>query len=83
MFPFPKKSDLEITKNYTNTTLIAIAAKVYHALLLNYIKLEIEKKFRKNQNGFQRNQSTTSQFWLAVELSKEHVQKILRQYYCL
>ena len=32
----------------------------YNALLLNCIRLEIEKTLRKNQNGFRRKQSTTS-----------------------
>ena len=36
-------------------------AKIYNALLLNCIEPEIEKILRKNQNDFQRNQSTTSQ----------------------
>ena len=35
--------------------------KIYNALLLNCIKLEIEKILWKNQNGFQRNRSTISQ----------------------
>ena len=60
MFPFPKKGDLGIAKKYQSITLTSIVAKVYNALFLNCIKPEIEKNFRKNQNGFQRNQSTTS-----------------------
>ena len=36
-------------------TLISIAAKIYHALLLNSIELEIEKILGKNQDGFQKN----------------------------
>ena len=36
-------------------------AKIYITLQLNYIKLEIEKILRKNQNGFPRNWSTTLQ----------------------
>ena len=58
---FPKKGDLRIIKNYSGITLTSIAAKVYNALLLNPIKPEFEKIVRKNQNGFQRNQSMTSQ----------------------
>ena len=38
-----------------------ITAVVYNTLLLNHIQPEVEKILRKNQNGFQRNQSTTSQ----------------------
>ena len=35
--------------------------KIYNALLCNRIEPKIEKILRKNQNGFQRNQSTISQ----------------------
>ena len=54
---FPKKGDLEIAKNYRGITFTSIAAKIYHALLLNYIELEIEKILWKNQNSFQKNRS--------------------------
>ena len=36
-------------------------AKIYNALLYNHREPYIEKIFRKNQNGFRRNRSTTSQ----------------------
>ena len=41
--------------------LTSIAAKIYNALLRNHIEPKIENILRKNQNGFQRNRSTTSQ----------------------
>ena len=47
ILPFPKKGDLEIAKNYRDITLKSIAAKICDALL------------HKNQNGFQRNRSTS------------------------
>ena len=57
--PQPEKGDLGIIKNYRDIiTLTFIAAKIYNALLLNYIQPEIEKSFRKNQNNFRRNRST-------------------------
>ena len=59
--PFPSKSDLRIVKNYRGITFTSIVAKIYNALLLNRIELEIEKILRKTQNGFRRNRSTTSQ----------------------
>ena len=65
IFPFPKKGDLRITKNYRVIT--SIAAKVYNVLLLNCIKPEIEKILRKNQNSFQGNQSTTSQILTIIK----------------
>ena len=60
ILPFPKKDDLRITKNYRGITLNSIVAKVYNALLLNYIQSEIKKILWKHENGFWRNQSTTS-----------------------
>ena len=61
ILPFPKKGDLGLAKNYRGTTLTSIAAKIYNALLRNRIEPEIDNILRKNQNGFRRNRSTTSQ----------------------
>ena len=58
---FPKKGDLGLAKNYRGITLTSIAAKIYNALLRNRIEPKIDNMLRKNQNGFQRNRSTTSQ----------------------
>ena len=44
---FSKKGDLRIAKNYRDITLTSIAAKIYNVLLLNRIKPEIEKIFKK------------------------------------
>ena len=60
ILPFPKKGDLGLAKNYRGITLTSIAAKIYNALLRNRMEPEIDI-LRKNQNGFQRNRSTTSQ----------------------
>ena len=59
--PFPKKGDLGLAKNYRGVTLTSIAAEIYNALLLNRIEPKIDNILRKNQNGFRRNRSTTSQ----------------------
>ncbi len=48
-------------KNYRGITLTSIAAKIYNALLRNRIEPKIDNILRKNQNGFRRNRSTTSQ----------------------
>ena len=61
ILPFPKKGDLELTKNYRGITVTSIAAKIYNALLRNRIEPKIDNILRKNQNGFRRNRSTTSQ----------------------
>ena len=59
--PFPKKGDLGLAKNYRGITLTSIAAKIYNALLRYCIEPKIENILRKNQNGFRRNRSMTSQ----------------------
>ena len=61
ILPFPKKGNLGLTKNYRGITLTSIAAKIFNALLRNHIVPQIDKILRKNQNGFRRNRSTTSQ----------------------
>ena len=53
--------DLGLAKNYRGITLTSIAVKIYNALLQNRIESKIENILRKNQNGFRRNRSTTSQ----------------------
>ena len=66
IFPFPKKGDLGLAKNYRGITLTSIAAKIYHALLRNRIEPKIDNILRKNQNGFRRNRSTTSQIYIYI-----------------
>ena len=61
ILPFPKKGDLGLAKNYRGITLTSIAAKIYNALLRNRIEPKIDNILRKNQNGFRRNRSTTSE----------------------
>ena len=61
ILPFPKKGNLGLTKNYRGITLTYIAAKKYNALPRNCIESKTEKILRKNQNGFRRNWSMTSQ----------------------
>ena len=61
ILPFTKKSNLGLAKNYRGITLTSIAAKIYNALLCNRIEPKIDNILRKNQNGFRRNRSTTSQ----------------------
>ena len=72
--PFTEKDDLRLAKNYWGITLTSIAAKIYNALLRNHKEPKIEKILRKNQNGFQRNRSRTSQI-LTVKFLKVYMQK--------
>ena len=59
--PFPKKGDLGLAKHYRGITLTSIAVKISNVLLRNRIEPKIDNILRKNQNGFQRNRSITSQ----------------------
>ena len=61
ILPFPTKDDFVLAINYRGKTLTSIAAKIYNALLRNRIEPKIDNILRKNQNGFRRNRSTTSQ----------------------
>ena len=61
ILPFPKKGDHGLAKNYRDITLIFLTAEIYNALLRNRIEPKIDNILRKNQNGFRRNRSTTSQ----------------------
>ena len=61
ILPFPKKGDLGLAKNYRSIALTSIATKIYNALLQNRIEPQIDNILRKNQNGFRRNRSSTSQ----------------------
>ena len=59
ILPLTKKGDLGLAQNYRGITLTSIAAKIYNALLRNRIEPKIGNIFRKKQNGFRRNRSTT------------------------
>ena len=61
ILPFPKKGDLGLAKNYQGITLTSIAIKIYNAQIQNRIEPKIDNILRKNQNGFRKNRSTTSQ----------------------
>ena len=61
IFPFPKKGDLGLAKNYRGITLTSITAKIYNTLLPNRTEPKIDNILRKNQNGFRRNRSMTLQ----------------------
>ena len=61
ILPFPKTCDLVLAKNYRGIRLTSIAVKIYNALLRNRIEPKIDNILRKNQNGFRRSRSTTSQ----------------------
>ena len=71
-FPFSKKGNIRITKTYRSITFTSNASKTYNDLLLNLIEPKIEKILKKNQNGFRRNRSTTSQILTIRRISEEN-----------
>ena len=81
ILPFPKKGDLVLAKNYRGITLTSIETKIYNALLLNRKEPKREKILRKNQNGFQRNRSTTSQILTIREILGILAKNRRQQYY--
>ena len=81
ILPFLKRGDIVLAKNYRGITLTSIAAKIYHALLRNRIEPKIDHMLKKNQNGFRRNRSTTSQILTIHRIL--HVQKTYRLPYHL
>ena len=81
--PFPKKGDLGLAKNYRGITLTSIAAKIYNALLHNRIEPKIEKIHRKNQNGFRRNRSMTSEILTICQILDVRAKALRQQYHLL
>ena len=80
ILPFPKMGDLGLAKNYRGITLTSIAAKIYNALLQNRIEPKIENILRKNQNGFWRNRSTSSQILTICRILEDVRAKNLHYY---
>ena len=78
ILPSPKKGDLGLAKNYRGITITSIAPKIYNALIRNHIEPKIDNILGKNQNGFRRNRSTTSQI-LTIRRILEGVRTKKRQ----
>ena len=83
ILPFPKKGDLGLAKNYRGITLTSIAVKIYNALVRNCIEPKIDNILRKNQNGFRRNRSTTSQILTIRRILEGVWAKTYMQHYYL
>ena len=83
ILPFSKKGDLGLVKNYRGITLTSIAAKIYNAVLCNCIEPKIDNILRKNQNGFRRNRSMTSQILTIPRILEGVCAKTYRQQYYL
>ena len=58
---FPQKYRRPDNSTYCSNTVMPYIIKIYNAQLCNCIEPKIENILRKNQNGFWRNRSTTSQ----------------------
>ena len=82
ILPLPKNDDLGIITNYRSLTHTFIAAKVYNARFLNPYEIWKWKNPSEKSEPFRGNRSISSAVG-PVESSKEFVQKISRQHYCL
>ena len=80
---FVKEGAFRIIKNCRGIALSVITAKDYYALFFNCIQPEIKKVLGKNQNGFWRNCTATSQILTICQIIKGVQQRILRQHDCL
>ena len=77
-----KKGDVGLAKNYGSITFTSIGAKIYNALLRNRMEPKIYNILWKNQNGFRRNRSTTSQKLTICNILEGVLAKTCwRQYY--
>ena len=79
IFHFPKKGDFGLANDYRGKTLTSIPAKIYNVLLRHRIEPKIDHILRKNQNGFRRNRSTTSQI-LTIRRILEGLGQVRRQF---
>ena len=61
IIPLPKKGNLELMTNYRGISLMSIAAKLYNSILLNRIRVPIDKLLRNNQAGFRIGRSCNQQ----------------------
>ena len=78
ILPFPKKGDLRLAENYRGITRTSITAKIYYTQLRNRKEPKIDNIPRKNQNGFRRNRSTTSQILTIRRILEGVEEKILQ-----
>ena len=71
-----RKVTIGIAKNYRNITLTSKVVKIYNALLLNQMEPASEKVLRRNQNGFWKYRSTTSQIPITRRILEVRVKKL-------
>ncbi|PIK41764.1 endonuclease-reverse transcriptase [Apostichopus japonicus] len=60
----PKKGDLNECANWRGITLLPIASKILGRIVIDRIKIGIDKKLRPEQAGFRQGKSTTEQIFI-------------------
>ena len=59
-----KKGDLPDCNNWRRVTLLPVISKIFCRMMLERIKIGIDKKLRKEQAGFRLKRSTTEQIFM-------------------
>ena len=59
-----KKGDLPDCNNWRRVTLLPVISKIFCRMMLERIKIGIDKKLRKEQAGFRSKRSTTEQIFI-------------------
>ena len=71
---FPKKGNLQQCQNYRTISLISHPSKVMLKIVLNKLKLQVEKIITEEQAGFRAGRSTTEQFFNLRILCEKYLQ---------
>ena len=57
LIKLPKKGDLKECKNWRGIMLLSTAGKVLNRIILERLKVEVDKRFREEQAGFRKDRS--------------------------
>ena len=66
-----KEGDFRDCNNWRGVTLLPIISKIFHRMLLGWIKRGVDKTLQKEQAGFRPNDSTTEQILIIKKLTSQ------------
>ena len=66
-----KKGDLRDYSNWRGVTLLPVISKIFCQMMLEWIKIGIDKKLRKEQAGFRPKRSTTEQIFILRNILRQ------------
>ena len=70
----PKKGDLTQCGNWRGLTLMSILGKVFSKTILNRLRMEVDKKLRKEQAGFRKGRGTTEQIFILRNIIEQSIE---------